>query len=581
MLQVNQVPPGPALSLLDQRNPSDEIDFGWLICAVRRRLWGIILLSVLGATLAAGYVTIRTSNYTAFTQLQLTNLKLTFSRDDAFYAESQSDPTFLETQIQIMRSAKIALATVDNLQLATSQSSGDPDKKDGSGLGGLIAADGPLGEGGPFGWLRSTFELLASSNQNAASSPVSATDPLGEARRAALKKFQRSYSVERVGLSNIVEIRYTAPDREQAARGANELAQVYIADQQAARIEAAQSASIWLRERLRDVGPRARIVAAAVPPMDKSDPRGVLIVAIGLIAGGVIGVAFALFRHFLDNTVRTPEQAEAATGVECLGIVPKLKGRSRRGRLKPASGEKGIEAGAPLMDEALRNPFGRLARTLHNTRIAIDDTLGGKGARCIGVTSTYPGEGVSTIAVNLARSLAASGERVLLVDCNATRPTLSSALAPKERRGLIDFVQSNEESIEEFIHSDPDGTLRFMPMGGEGVTPVRDLLWTDARPKFLAAANRDFDYLVCDLPPLASIGDVRGATAHLDSFVFVLGWGKVDVDHLRVGIRSAGAFRGKLAGLVMNRASPVGLRQTASPGAAFFSRKLSLPRSKT
>lgn len=544
MLQLS--PPTPILQPLagEARSDAEELDLRWLYGAIRRRLWSIALVSAIGLTLAAAYVAVRPSNYMAFTQLQLTNLRLTFSRDDAFYAESQSDPTFLETQIQIMRSGKIALAVVDSMGLAKPQEADAPDDAVSTGFSQWVSS------------LRATLDTLARPDQNAVA-PSPEGKAADDARREALKKLQRSYSVERVGLSNIVEIRFSATDRDLAARGANELALAYIADQQAARIEAAQSASIWLRERLRDVGPRARIVAAAVPPLDKSDPRGVLIVALGGVLGGVLGVALALARQFFDRTVRTPEQAEKATAAECLGIVPRLRSRRRPSAAEPQSA---IAGGPPLLNEAVRAPSGDLARALRNAKVAIDDSVRGRGPRRIGVTSTYQGEGVSTFAANLARFLASQGERVLLVDCNARSPRLSMELAAEPRETGGDAVLV-------------DGSLTFLPRGGQAGAADKGLIWASEPPAFLKTAGEDFDYVVCDLPALASIGDVRGAALHLDSFLLVLKWAEVDAEHLRVAVRSAGAFREKLAGFIINRASRGGLRQTASPSAAFFLKK--------
>lgn len=555
MLQANNAPPAESFGMLAAPAAQDELDLSWLFGAIRRRLWSIIALMVIGTGIAVAYVALRPANYSAATQLQLTNLKLTFSRDDAFYAESLSDPTFLETQIQIIRSDKVALAVVDSLGLANALTDGS-DEKAGKleFLSGVIEAFGPV---------RNLFAGAPGSNENQAESPPElATDP----RREALSRLQRNYSVERVGLSNIVEIRYTARNRDAAARGANGVAQAYIADQQAARIEAAQSASIWLRERLRDVGPRTRIVAAAAAPKDKSDPRGVLIIAIGCVAGGVVGVALALLRQFLDRTARTPEQAEGAVGAECLGVVPKL--RAARAAKSPAPAEaNAVAPGGRLMNEAGNRPFGKLALTLQNAKAAVDDKCVVVRARCVGVTSTYSGEGTSTIAVNLARRLALLGERVLLVDCNFARPTLSMSLDPAGGAGLRELACSKSKTLEPFLRSDPASGMKFLPVGSEPGGPA---LWGDETPRFIDLSSNSYDYVVCDLPPLASIGEVRASAPHFDAFLLVLKSGTVEIDHLKAGLKASGAFREKIAGVILNKARPADLKGAFSPGAAFF-----------
>src|SRR5690606_13647876 len=84
---------GPDLS------QSTGVDLRWMVAAVRRRLWSTILIVLLFGSAAVFYVLIRPANYTASTQLQLTNLRLALGQDDAVFAEAHADPTFLETQI--------------------------------------------------------------------------------------------------------------------------------------------------------------------------------------------------------------------------------------------------------------------------------------------------------------------------------------------------------------------------------------------------------------------------------------------------------------------------------------------------
>ena len=560
MLYVKRMPPGVANSPFDVDSRADEVDWRWMVSAVRRRIWSVILVTLLFTSAAIGYVALRPSNYTAYTQLHLTNLKLTFSRDDAFFAESQLDPTFLETQIQIMRSGKIASNVVDHLRQSA------PRKEEGAG-----EAPGPLG-------LATT--ILGELREKAAAfvpalkpSAPSAEDP-ADARREALKRLQRAYSVERLGLSNIVEIHFKASDPQEAARGANEIARAYIEDQQAARVEAAQSASIWLRERLKDVGPRTRIVASASPPTEKSDPRGILIIAAACFSGGVFGVALALLRQLLDGKVRSPEQVERATEAECLGIVPKLKRIHvrRRAPQPDLASERHFSDTAPLLSHAIERPFGNLWHTLRNAQVAIDGSLGGQGTRCIGFTSTFPGEGASTLAANFARLVASQGERVLLVDCEPVLHALSSGLTPGEREGLIDFLESGEADLERYLRHDAKSGMSFLPIGGQ--TRARpQLIWSDGMAYFLQLASQSFDYVVCDLPALVSVGDVRSAAQHLNGFVLVVGWGQVDAEHLRVSVRSAGAFQEKLLGTVLNRMNVPDMRRIHSPAAAFLSHK--------
>ncbi len=234
-----------------QRAPeAPEYDFRWMIQSLYRFRMSVIALSLAFGALAAMYVVQREPTYTATALLQLTNLRLNFNREDAFFAETQTDPNFLETQIQLLRSARVALSVVDNLKLGEQEA---PPR-------GFNIADA----------VRDFVRNL----RPGAADEQSVVPGVSDARLNALKILQRGFKADRIGLSNVVQIEFTSDDPEKAARILNEYANAYIMDQNAARVEAAQSASSWLRERLRDVGPKTRVIAPALPPTDKSKPVG-------------------------------------------------------------------------------------------------------------------------------------------------------------------------------------------------------------------------------------------------------------------------------------------------------------------
>ncbi|KQP70870.1 tyrosine-protein kinase domain-containing protein [Methylobacterium sp. Leaf112] len=571
MLHVKGSPASLVGNPLFLGGEGETIDWRWMMSAVHRRLGLIVKLALVCAALAAVYVVMRPVIYKSHTQLLLTNLKLTFSRDDALFAESLPDPSFLETQMQIVRSERIALAVVDRLRLAESSTEmpGLVERlREGaaSWVSGLIPEEPDGAARSPLdGALRGIAEALQ---------PAAAEGPRnpGEMRRAAMRRLQQDYSVERVGMSNIVMIVATAPDPEEAARIANEIARAYVDDQVAARIEAAQSASIWLRERLRDVGPKTRIIAQGAPPTDKSNPRGLLIVALAALAGCAFGVTYALLRQMLDRTVQSPEQIVRATGAECLGIVPRLhrvaRLRSWRERLR----RKGpLLRQLPLSGYAAKHPFSAFAQTMSHAKVAIDAGLAGRAPRWIGVTSTFPGEGASTVAANLAHVIAACGERVLLIDCNATDSGLTKRLLRQSQDGLIECLAVGKARPADLVQTDPADGLHFLPIG-HATSHCSAPIWTEAMHTLLKGTKKDYDYVICDLAPLASGAEVRAAVQYLGGVILVAGWGQVEAEHLGIGVAQAGLLRDKLLGTVLNRVNVAALRRAGSPAAAFLYR---------
>ena len=240
-------------------------DWKWMLRALLRSWRLMLLLPAIGALLATGFVILRPSEYTASTVLNVTNLRLSASGQDTLFSESYFDPSFLVTQVQLVSSDPVILAVIDKLDLA--------------------------------GAMR------------------------GNTQRA-LKQFRSSLGVQQLRQSNLVQVSFTAGNPAHAALVANAVAATYIAKLNTDREQAVQSASSWLRERMRGAGPQAHIVSAALPPLDKSNLRGILIIGGAAAVGGALAMMLALIFAFLDRSIREPDQAQAVAGA-----APDMAGR--------------------------------------------------------------------------------------------------------------------------------------------------------------------------------------------------------------------------------------------------------------
>jgi Mrp family chromosome partitioning ATPase len=387
---------------------------------------------------------------------------------------------------------------------------------------------------------------------------------------------RRGFSVDRAGLSNVVQIQYTARDPDQAARVANEFVRAYSADQNAARLDAAQSGSSWLRERLREVGPKARVIAEALPPQHKSNVRGVLIIAVAGGVGGVVAAASAILWRFLDPRIVTPEEAIAVTGAQFLGIIPKLPSYSKKSDFKSKDGGEGEADGqngyfcahsSPLsyaLDHQLSEPW----RTLQNVEAACRDRLDGKGTRFIGVTSTFAREGRSVVASNLALFLASSSKRVLLIDSDLHCRTLTRGFSCEDRPGLIEALRNDKDSFAKHLITENRTNLDFLPIGqfrnGQAVS-----IWTDGMRRLFDEAEKVYHYVIFDLPSFGDAGDIRSAAHFIDGFLLVIGWGMTTPDCVKAGMAATGISADRIIGTVLNNVDPVKSRWLLSPQLAF------------
>lgn len=501
---------------------TDQFDPRWLVVAILQHRRLIIILPLVLMALAVLFVLVRPPSFTASTQLQLNNLRLTFSREDAFFAETHPDPTFLETQLQIIRSDRVAFRVLNSLE--------------------MLAADAPV-----------------------------------EQKAEALEQLHRGFLVDRAGLSNVVQILYTARDPKTAARFANEFARAYTAELNAARLDAAQAGSSWLRDRLREVGPKSRVIAEALPPLHKSNLRGIIIIAAAGVLGGGLAIAIAIAWKLVDRRVMTPEEATAATGAECLGIVPRLPTPVKSGVKKTQAvqedrRERDFSANSSIFAYALNNPMSLAWHTLRNVIAACQDCFGGKGLRYLGVTSTFSGEGRSTIAANLALALAAADKRVLLVDCDIYNQSLSRHFASENCPGLVNYLQTERDALPSYVWVEHPTGLHFLPLGvAKG--GIAGNIWTDKMQRFLDETSTAYDCVIFDMPTLGTLGDMRASARYVEGFLLVVGWRLVSSDSIQVGMRAANAVYDRLLGSVLNNLDTKEALWSLSPQTTFSLRQ--------
>jgi succinoglycan biosynthesis transport protein ExoP len=172
----------------------------------------------------------------------------------------------------------------------------------------------------------------------------------------------------------------------------------------------------------------------------------------------------------------------------------------------------------------------------------------------IGVVSSVPGEGKSTLAANLAYLVAHSGSSVLLVDGDLRNPTLSRRLSPDAKLGLANLLEGSE-ALEGIRRSDPSLPLDFVPApSGAEVAHTNEAIGSARMRTFLEDALADYDYIVVDLPPLLPVVDVRVAAHLIDAFLLVIEWGSTPREVVLDALSSVPAVREKLLGTVLNKA---------------------------
>ncbi len=250
--------------------------------------------------------------------------------------------------------------------------------------------------------------------------------------------------------------------------------------------------------------PVARIIDRGVISGGPSKPRKGLIVAIAFLLTFVLGTLTVFVAAFFDRGIKTPQQLRDM-GLAPLGVLPLL--------LKVGGEKNGYAQALNLNDR----PFAEAVKTLR-TNIILDDVLGHRQA--LAVTSTMPGEGKTTTALCLARSLAEL-ETVLLIDADLRRPSLHRALAlPPGQPGLSQLVAKLAQfddcvvKISDNLHALPAGIVPPNPSELLSSPQFAQLL-TELRA-------RGYGRIVIDTPPLGAVSDALVIGRLVDGVVCVV-----------------------------------------------------------
>lgn len=208
--------------------------------------------------------------------------------------------------------------------------------------------------------------------------------------------------------------------------------------------------------------------------------------ALGLLAGLMLGVLLALAFEYLDDTLKSPEDVEKQLGLSVLGVIPLLK--------LPMTPAKAME-----------DPRSAFAESYRSVRTALQFATDTGVPRSLLVTSSTPAEGKSTTALTLARNFAQLGKRVLIIDADLRNPSLHRLLGADNTAGLSNYLAGAAKATEVIKATDTPG-LMFMATGPLPPNPA-ELLMGPKMLSLITIAREKFDQVIIDGPPVMGLAD--------------------------------------------------------------------------
>ena len=299
----------------------------------------------------------------------------------------------------------------------------------------------------------------------------------------------------------------------------------------------------------------ARVISSAVRPSTKSQPSSRLIMTLASASGLLLAFGVALLVDLAEGGFRTSEQVESELGTSCLAVVPAIKADWQQQAPVVSGAESyGALAQAGVLFGVIGNPFSRFAEAFRNIKVNIDLVSLAKPSKTIGITSTLPNEGKSTIAANLGRLIAHAGGKAILLDCDLRNPTLTRELAPGAEVGLLD-VLSGKRPLTDALWIDRATSLAFLPMVAQTrLSHTNEVLSSASMKKLIDALRGVYDYVLIDLPPLTPVVDVRSTNQIVDSYLCVIEWGRTNEETVKRALSSAPLVFESLLGVVLNKA---------------------------
>lgn len=275
----------------------------------------------------------------------------------------------------------------------------------------------------------------------------------------------------------------------------------------------------------------------AVPHQKPTQPHKTWTLVVAMLMGLVLGSGVGFLHDWMDDRFRTVAEMRSATGLPLLGIIPNL----------------GHGSAAVLGQQALLEPLSPAAEACRMVRTAIHVGGAKDGRRTLLITSPSSGEGKSTVASNLAITLAQAGRRVLLIDADLRLPIQHKIFGAINANGLTTLMQG-AAPLEESIELTEVNGLELLPAGPPAHNPA-EMLNSPAFAELLDSFYDRYDHVVIDSAPVVGLADSRIIAASCDATVLVLRAGastRRGTDLARAGLNSVGA---QLVGIVVNDAA--------------------------
>ena len=264
----------------------------------------------------------------------------------------------------------------------------------------------------------------------------------------------------------------------------------------------------------------------------------------GAFLGAFLGLLVILLYAFTRRSIRDPEDIHRRLNQTCIATLPKVTFK-RRGNA--------IDKNISVLNQRVDGAFRESVRSM---RIKFLREAQKQRAKVVMVTSTLPGEGKTTTAVNLALTLGQNGARVILVDLDLRKPSVKKALGVRQAsKGMPELLADPAaEPAEELLHL--DNSRLSLLAGDSAAADPRQQINSRRLGAILDALRQEADYIVLDTPPCGILSDSAGVARLADCTLYVIRAGAVEVSHIMDSLQFLAESGTRMVGCVLNGVQP-------------------------
>jgi capsular exopolysaccharide synthesis family protein len=284
-------------------------------------------------------------------------------------------------------------------------------------------------------------------------------------------------------------------------------------------------------------------------------PKPVSYLAIGLLFGIFVGLSTAFTADNLDRTVTTPLEVEEITGKPVIGIIPTFGEpvRTYGGQLLTDSRKKATKR-LPVSNPVwmLSDPNSGAAEACRALRTSILLSRTGGGPKIILVTSCIPGEGKTTLTMDLAVAFAQHNKKVIVIEADMRRPRIKHVMDVPSKAGLSNVLAGSLTSDEAILHGVHVAMLDVLPAGPRPPMPS-EILGSAAFDELLEELRLQYDIVLIDSPPALLVTDAVAMSAKTDAVLWVAQAGVITRPQLARAAELIERNRIPVIGFVVNR----------------------------